>query len=328
MKDLGVFYNRNLKKLLTLFVLVGLISCNQKPVLKEVQVMFAPSFLHPTKFTIDIKNKTIEQYTFQDRYYVKEWLDSVSYAQHKKDTLIVHYQKSFSIDNEFLDRFLVQLRESKLDSTIVNEALILDGIGFQISKINTSNDTISLTSNLSSRNEKSQMEYKILDPFFELAYNSIDDYDGASIVENIQDYFSYGLPMRKVQEEPLEYRVWGSITGCREDNEELLKLLQNIPINEPVIFDLRNGSIAPCLVEVFEEYSQKREIYIYGDKSAFNAKKTMDEIKLAEKNGEILSELRVQAYEMHKTIYENWKNNQKIKSFMTKEEIIKTISHR
>ena len=72
---------------------------------------------------------------------------------------------------------------------------------------------------------------------------------------------------------------------------------------------------------------KKKERYIYGDNSASQSKKIMDEIKLAEKNGEVLSELRIQAYETHKMIYENWKNNQKIKSFLTKEEIIKTIAN-
>lgn len=305
----------------------SLVSCNDSAELKEIQVLFAPSFLYPTKFTIDIDNKTIEQYTYQDRYYVKEWIDSISYKEHRKDTLIIHYQKSFPIDNQILNKFLSELKTSQLDSTIQHREPILDGIGFRISKIDIANDTISLTSNITRRNEKSELEYKLLDPFFDLAYNSINDSKGVSGIENIQDYFSYGLPIRIINEEPIEYRVWGSISGCREDNSEFLTLLQNLPNDKPVIFDLRNGSIAYCLNEVLEEFSQKKELYIYGDKSALRSKKIMDEITLAEKNGEILSELRIQAYQTHKRIYENWMNNQKIKSFLTKEEIIKTIAN-
>ena len=302
-----------------------MLSCNNNTDLKEVQVLFGPSFLHPTKFTIDIKNKTIEQYTFQNSYYVKEWIDTTSYREHRKDTLVVHYQNTFPIDNETLNKFLSELKESQLDSTIQHQRAILDGIGFRVSKINVKNDTISLTSNITSREIESKLEYKILDAFFELSYNSIDDYNGISGIENIQDYFSYGLPIRKVNKNPIEYRIWGSITGCREDNKEFLEILENLPNDKPIIFDLRNGSIAYCLNEVLEEYSQKKQVYIYGDKSALESKKIMDEIKLAEKNGEVLSELRTSAYETHKMIYENWKNNQKIKSFLTKEEVIKTM---
>lgn len=305
-----------------------MISCNSNSDLKEVQFFFAPSFLYPTKFNIDIENKTIEQYTFQDSYYEKEWIDSTSYKQHRKDTLVVHYKKTFNIDKSELSKFLTELKLSRLDSTVEHRRDVLDGIGFRVSKINSGNDTISLTSISPSRTEEFQMDFKLLDAFFDLAYNSIDDYDGISGIENIQDYFNYGLPLRKVNENPIEYRVWGgSISGCRDDNQEFLRILENLPNDKPVIFDLRNGSIAYCLNEVLEEYSQKKELYIYGDKSALQSKKIMDEIKLAEKNGEVLSELRIQAYETHKMIYENWKNNQKIKSFLTKEEIIKTIAN-
>lgn len=302
-------------------------SCKSNSELKEVRFLFAPSFLYPTKFNIDIKNNTIEQYTYQDSYYVKEWVDSVSYREHRKDTLVVHYKKTFNISKSEMNKFLNELNSSRLDTTVEHRRSVMDGIGFRVSKINTKNDTISLTSISPDRTEKYQMDYKILDAFFGLAYKSIDDYKGISGIENIQDYFYYGLPIRKVSENPIEYRIWGSISGCREDNQEFLTLLQNLPIDKPVIFDLRNGSISYCLNELLEEYSQKRKLYIYGDKSALSSKKIMDEIKLAEKNGEVLSELRIQAYETHKMIYENWKNNQKIKSFLTKEDVIKTIAN-
>lgn len=304
-----------------------LFSCKSNSDLKEVEFFFAPSFLYPTKFNIDIKNSTIEQYTFQDSYYVKEWLDSTSYREHRKDTLVVHFKKTFKIDKSELNQFLTELKLSRLDSTVEHRRSVLDGIGFRVSKINSRNDTISLTSISPIRTEEFQMDYKLLDAFFDLSYKSIDDYDGISGIENIQDYFNYGLPLKKVNESPIEYRIWGSISGCRDDNQEFLRILESLPNDKPVIFDLRNGSIAYCLNEVLEEYSQKKELYIYGDKSALKSKKIMDEIKLAEKNGEVLSELRIQAYETHKMIYENWKNNQKIKSFLTKKEIIKTIAN-
>jgi hypothetical protein len=126
----------------------------------------------------------------------------------------------------------------------------------------------------------------------------------------------------------LEYRIWGSISGCREDNQEFLELLENLPNDKPILFDLRNGSIAPCLNEVLEEFSQKKELYLYGSRRASESKEIMDAIKLAEKNGEVLSELRIQAYETHKMIYEDWKNNQKIKSFVTKKEVLKVITEK
>ena len=106
-----------------------------------------------------------------------------------------------------------------------------------------------------------------------MAYTSIDDYEGISGVENIQDYFAYGLRIKKAADNPLEYRIWGSIRGCREDQQELLTFLENLPDNEPVLFDLRNGSFSYCLDEVLEEFVQKKTLYIYGNKYATKAKK-------------------------------------------------------
>jgi hypothetical protein len=315
-----------------------LFSCKNNSDLKEVQVLFRPSFLHPTKFTIDIKNKTIEQYTFQNSYYVKEWIDSTSYRENRKDTLVVHYQKTFPIDNETLDKFLSELKESQLDSTIQHQRAILDGIGFRVSKINVKNDTISLTSNITRREEESQLEYKLLDAFFELSYKSIDDYDGITVIENIQNYFSYGLPIKKANKNPVEYRIWGSLTGCRDDNQELLDFLKNIPDDKPIIFDLRNGSIAICLLEVFAEYENRKNIYYYGSSDFSYINKKIDEIEKGSDSIEI-EEFELNA-EIMDLLIENksklitkqelvqYKQNLNDRnSFQTKDEVLKTIAN-
>ena len=306
-------------------LLISLVSCNKNNELKEVQILFKPSFLFPTKFTIDVKEGMIKQYTYQDKYSNKEWIDSVSYKVNVKDTLITHYKRNFHVDSIVLNKFLNELKASQLDSTARHRTSVLDGINYKVSKIYTSKDTISLISNLISRNEKSQLEYKLLDAFFDLAYKSINDYEGILGLENIQDYFYYGLPIRKIGDNPLEYRVWGSISGCREDNEEFIKFLNSLPVDKPVIFDLRNGSIAYCLSEVLEEFSQKRLLFFYGDKDVVKSKKILDEVEIAEKNGEVLSELRKQAYETHKEIYEYWKNNKKLNSYLTRKELLNFI---
>jgi hypothetical protein len=254
--------------------------------------------------TIDIKNKTIEQYTFQNKYYVTQTTDSILFTDIRKDTLIIHYQKTFPIDDEVLNKFLTALNASHLDSNTQHYKPMLDGITFRISKITLQNDTISLGSNLTQRDEQSQSEYKILDAFFELAYKSINDYSAVCEIENIQNYFSYNLSIRKVNDNPIEYRIGGSISGCRNNNKEFLKFLENLPNDKPVIFDLRNGSIAYCLNEVIEEYSQKKVLYFYGDK---------------------LPEIRIDQYKMHEINWEDVKNKQHAKLFHTRDEVLEAI---
>ena len=261
-----------------------MLSCNNNSDLKEVQVLFGPSFQHPTKFTIDIKNKTIEQYTFQSSYYVKEWIDSTSYRQHRKDTLVVHYQNTFPIDNKTLNKFLSELKESQLDSTTRHYEPILDGIGYRISKISSEKDTISLTSNISSRNEKSKIEYKLLDAFFELSNKTINDYEGNFIIESIQEYLSYDetikklkLKIEKISESPIEYRLWGELIGCKDENDELLAFLKELPEQTPVIFDLTKGKFSNCLNKtLLAEFENKKEFYFYG---SYEIKFAEEEIK-------------------------------------------------
>jgi len=294
-----------LKKLIILLSIVSFISCKSPSALKEVQIIVTPSKSIPTNFTIDIKNKSIEQHkSFTRALYNFELIDPALLIGDKdtlspyretylRDSLYVIYQKSFPINKKVLKEFLRELKNSNLNSSARHYKPILDGKGLRVRKINTKNDTISLISNLVSyRNEKSQMEYTILDAFFKLAYKSIDDYKGICEIENIQDSFSYGLPIRKVSEHPIEFRIWGSITSLGSIGQEFLIFLNSLPNDRPVIFDLRNGSFAYSLNNVLEKYSQKKQLYIYGNKSR------------------------------------EYKNNREIKSFLTKEEILKTIANK
>jgi len=316
-----------LKKLFLLLCIGALISCNKNSETTQIEVLFAPAFLHPTKFTIDTKNKTLEQFTFQQSYYKEERIDSITMGEYRIDTMIVQYRKTFKIGEQDFNAFARELEASQLHTTADHRRDILDGIAFRINKINAKIDTISLTSNSPIRTQEYEMDYQILDAFFDLAYKTVEDYDGISMIENIQDYFQYGLPIRRINDNPIEYRVHGSIYGCRKSNTEFIDFLDSLPENKPILFDVRNGSIAFCLIEVLEEFSEKKGLYIYGNNSMLEAKEIMDAIKLDEKNGEQLSELRISAYETHKMIYENWKNNKKIRSFETREEIINTMAN-
>jgi hypothetical protein len=317
-----------MKSLIIFVISLLLLSCNEKNNdVNEISILFAPSFHSRTNFRIDIKNSVIEQFSYDDYYLIEEKLDSNTYRTKRKDTLITYYKNKFKINESDLKNFLKILDQVQLDSTLQHREPMIDGISYRISKINKEYDTISLTSNLTIRSKKSEIEYKILDSFFELIYKTIQNYDGYSIAENIQNYFHYELPIRKTNSNPLEYRVWGTISGCRDNNVEFIDFLESLPKRKPVILDLRNGSISYCLNEVLDEYSQKKLIYIYGDKNINNSKKIMNEIELSESKGEKLSELRTQAYNTHKYIYEKLKNNKHNRYFQTRDELLKTVAN-
>jgi hypothetical protein len=262
-----------MKKVFISAIALLIISCSNRTDLKEIEISFSPAFIYPTKFTIDLENNIITQYQFQSSYSYEEEDttdrdEKFGFKLHKvifKDTLIVHYEKSFHIDDNTLDRFLRVINNLAVDSNIIHDRNdVLDGISFYFKSIDTKADTFSLMSRCPDRTSKYKLDYTILDAFFKLAYTTINNYEGICLVENIQDYFSYGLPIKLTSKEPLEYRVWGTISGCRNDNQELQKFLNNLPIEKPVIFDLRNGKFAPCLYELFDEFSNRKSIYYYG----------------------------------------------------------------
>jgi hypothetical protein len=253
-----------------------LISCNSyKGDFKEINIEFYPAFIKPTKFTINLKNRTIEQYQYQTSIMYVDSSDSIKFGRiygHPikfKDTLIVFYKKTFQITKNDYNKFLQIVNENHLDSNIVHNRMVLDGVSFKLKTINIKNDTLSLKSVCPVRNEN-ELEFKYLDAFFELAYATINDYKAICLIENIQDYFSYGLPIKLKNKEPIEYRIWGTISGCRNDNQELLEFLEKLPNDKPIIFDLRNGGFSPCLYELFDEYSQKKNLYYYGNKNEDN----------------------------------------------------------
>lgn len=250
--------------------MIFLISCvSNKDDLKEINIEFYPAFVKPTKFTINIKNRTIEQYQFQSSIeYVDTSAPAIKYHGFSvypiryRDTLIVYYKKTFHIKVNDLNKFLQVLHENKLDSNITHHLDLLDGVSFKLNTINNKKDTFSLKSNCTDR-DVNKIEYKYLDPFFELANATIKDYKGICILEKIQNYFSYGLQIKLTSIEPLEYRIWGTISNCRSDNPDLLEFLKRLPTDKPIIFDLRNGSFSPCLYELFDEYGHKKNIFYY-----------------------------------------------------------------
>ena len=262
-----------MKKVIFLFLIGFITACNNNVKISEINYIFYPSFSNPTKFTIDIKNKTIQQYTFQN-VYEEQKTDSNTIKNNLKDTLIVHYKKKFNLKENVFTTFLNKIKQIQLDSTIKHSKTTLDGIGYQINKISSKRDTISLTSNIRSRSEKSKLEYQLLDAFFELTNTTIDIPEGNYIIEDIQKYFQYkpiikklNVKIEKISESPIEYKIWGELNGCKDENKELATFLNKLPEKTPILFDITKGDFSDCLnKELLMKFKAKKEFYFYGSK--------------------------------------------------------------
>ena len=267
--------NQKLNRLIIIIFSLSIISCNTERNIEKIEYKFYPAFLSPITYSIDLNEKVLYQ---NSEFYKAEGTIQGS------ENLI---NREYDVSNENLTSFLNEIYEIGLDSSIVHQRDVLDGIGFIINTIDQRNDTISLTSVSPPRIDKYKVDYKILDAFFQLANKTISDYKGLCITEKIQDYFSYELPIKEMNNEPLEYRVWGRISGCESDNSELIKFLDSLPNNKPVIFDLRNGNFAPCLSSLLDRINKSKQIFYYGNYYLTDANLYLetlkDQLKEAEK---------------------------------------------
>jgi len=312
-----------LKKLLSIIFLLLIFSCNSERNIEKIEYEFYPSFLSPITYTIDINERILHQNSKQFK------IEGIIQGSKK----LINQQ--YKIDNKTLTFFLKEITSVKLDSSITHKRSVLDGIGFKFNKIDQKNDTISLISVSPKRTKEYEIDYQILDAFFRLANNVINNYRGISLTENIQDYFVYGLPIKQVNRKPVEYRVWGEIYGCKSDNPELNKFLDSLPSNEPIIFDLRNGSFAPCLSSLLKEYEEEKEFFFYGDyylNQSIIELETLTEQLQEAKNDNISSQvgsLKVRIRETKKYKMEIEKNGFNNKNrFRTKKEVLKTIANK
>ena len=214
-----------MNRLLIILFLFLILSCKSEKSIEKIEFEFYPVFLSPITYSIDLNKKKL--------YQNSKLFKADSFIQGSKNLI----NKEYKIENEDLTIFLNEINAIGLDSSIVHQREVLDGIGFKFNLIDNRNDTISLTSVSPSRNEESTIDYKVLDAFFRLTTSTISNYKGLYITERIQDYFSYRLQIKLTNEEPLEYRVWGRISGCESDNPELIKFLDSLPNNKLVIFD-------------------------------------------------------------------------------------------
>lgn len=315
--------NLTLNKLLIFIFLLSIFSCNTERNIEKIEYEFYPAFFSPITYTIDLDKKILYQNSKSYKY--------KSTIQGSKNLI----NKEYNISNENLTSFLNEIYEIELDSSIVHQQYVLDGIGFKFNTIDQRNDTISLTSVSPNREEEYKLDYKVLDAFFQLANKTINDNKGLSITEKIQDYFVYGLPIKLMNTEPLEYRIWGTISGCESDNPELIKFLDSLPNDKPVVFDLRNGKFAPCLSSLLDKFNKSKELFYYGNyyltDTDLYLETIKDQLREAEKdsNSPMVGSLKVrirQTEKFKKEVENKIIYNQN--NFGTKEELLKAIANK
>lgn len=198
------------------------------------------------------QDKNIEKVLLEFRYF--KYFDTAYKIDYKKKEIncIMKYKISENRDTIFLDKtynftnrqfrnFKNELTKNIPDSILRKSEPVFDGGGFVINYFKTNGTTCKLIArNINRKSNKYHAEFKLIDSFFEFIYSVVKDKEGLKILdESYRPYFS-GLPIRKISENPLEYKIWGSISGNATWKNDLIPFIESLPKDKCVIIDCDN----------------------------------------------------------------------------------------
>lgn len=213
--------------LLSLFFL-SFGSFAQQKEIKKIHFSFSMFKSDDTEYTIDYK---------------KNELSIVRFDQMDKKA----FSKDYQFSNENFEKLKTVLKVNAPDSDIYKETMAEDGGGFTLNYYFAGGKSTRITIiNPYRKDPKYDSEFKLINAFFDFAYSIVKDEAGIYALDNTYRPYFDGIPIRKVSDKPIEYKLWGSVTGDARSNKEFFALLDSFPKKECVIIDT-NGELSWAL---------------------------------------------------------------------------------
>lgn len=85
---------------------------------------------------------------------------------------------------------------------------------------------------------KGSKEHKIIEAVIGLSRRKFTGMKYQEYFESLEQYFDFGLPCKKISDNPYEVRIYGSLSSNEE--QELNKFINKIPSDRPVLIDMTN----------------------------------------------------------------------------------------
>ncbi len=174
---------------------------------------FAPSFIIPCDLTIFSKedSNSIELTVYKNwdkkELYLKKW------APLAKSEI-----KSFA---DFLKTYKFQIKGS-IDTVKIHKVFI-DGDSVTLYSISTGNDGITVNGTFTQSDfmnkfafwspEKATQNHQLIELIFSVLYKSFSEEKTVNYIEQLEGYFSFGLGLKKISDNPLKYKIYGSISS-------------------------------------------------------------------------------------------------------------------
>lgn len=191
--------------------------------MEPIKVVFLPSFLFASEVEIldgpapSISIKVTER--------------------NEQDSIATVHMKTFNITKEELSVLIQSIDSFNQAYSGPQTGFGLDGISvFVISDRLKANDTIEFWS--PRREGTDNIYYQLLDPIFATMKQHMTADAETMYVEQLEQYFDYGVPIKKTGKN--EFRIYGSLSYFGHVTKAINSLIEEIPPNESIVIDMSN----------------------------------------------------------------------------------------
>ena len=222
---------------------------------------FGPSFMRASEISIQAKGDS-------------GLLDMRVYRNYKTRETSIENKAAFPASKlikltTFLKNYKFQIKSS-ID-TVGSHKVFVHGDSVLVYDINMGSDGINVHGDFNQNNithkfafwspEKGTENADLMVVLFDLLDKVFTEQRMINYVEQLEQYFPHQLGLKKLSDEPLTYKLFGSITSNEKD--ELYNFLQSMPLNRKIIIDMSNYSrMGSMFFDEFNQYcASNRNIY-------------------------------------------------------------------
>ena len=128
---------------------------------------------------------------------------------------------------------------------------------------------------------KDNVNHEFIEILFNIMYNHFESKKSVNYLEQLEQYFDFGLGLRKLNNNPLTYKLYGSISSREAD--ELYIFFENLPNDKVILIDMSNfNGMGTMFDDDFLDLSKTHELIQWINCSE-DAKKTFKRIRIDKK---------------------------------------------
>jgi hypothetical protein len=228
-----------MKKLLILLFLLSTLDCYSQ--IKSLTVDFAPSFIESSQLSI-VKENPKYSITIQNSKINETWYFADSSLLDLQLLFVDYFRLKYSLYS--IKKTEVQIIE--LDGISV-KGVLLDDFGDRVFDFRSP--------------RKGTIDHNLMSVLYKLMYNAFTKPETIAYLEQLEDYFTFGLGLRKLNESPLTYKIYGSISS--NEAKELFDFFSGLPSDKEIYFDMSNfNRMGTMFYESFKNLCQRnRAVY-------------------------------------------------------------------